>query len=76
MLRKIFTLIVVILMLALLINGLSSYEIIQTFGDQANREYLNAAAVQAVNQLESGRTIEAVSGELEDRKSTRLNSSH
>ena len=65
MLRKIFALIVVILMLALLINGLASFEIIQSFGDQANREYLRAAAVQAISQLESGQTFDAVSLDLE-----------
>ena len=64
MLRKIFSLIAVILLAAILINGLFSFQIIQTFGDQSNREYLDAAAVLAINRLEAGLVTAKVSEEV------------
>lgn len=64
MLRKIFSLIAVILLAAILINGLFSFQIIQTYGDQSNREYLDAAAVLAINRLEAGMMTAKVSDEV------------
>jgi len=64
MLRKIFSLIAVILLAAILINGLFSFQIIQSYGDQANREYLDAAAVLAIKRLETGMMTAKVSEEV------------
>jgi two-component system phosphate regulon sensor histidine kinase PhoR len=63
MLRKIFTLLAAVLLIAIIINGLFSFQIIKTYGNQANYEYLKAAAIQATRQLESGISAKDVSVE-------------
>jgi two-component system phosphate regulon sensor histidine kinase PhoR len=63
MLRKIFTLLAAVLLIAIIINGLFSFQIIKTYGNQVNYEYLKAAAIQATRQLESGISAKDVSVE-------------
>lgn len=65
MLRKVFSLLAAILLIGMLINGLFSFQIIKTYGDASNREYLSAAAEQAIRHLVSGDQPKVVSTELE-----------
>ena len=54
MLRKTFLLIASILLLAMLVNGLFSFQAIKSYSDGSNYEYLKAAAGQAIYQLKAG----------------------
>lgn len=54
MLRKTFLLIASILLLAMLVNGLFSFQAIKSYSDGSNFEYLKAAATQAIYQLKNG----------------------
>ncbi len=64
MLRKTFYLIAVIVLLALLVNGLFSFQIVKTYSDQSNREYLEAAARLAISALEDGLSNEQAGNTL------------
>ena len=56
MLKRLYTLIIVILVISVLITGLVSFEVINSYNDANIRQFLTSAAVLAERLLDTGRT--------------------